>query len=170
MENKVIKTITSRTSTRSYLPKKVPLKKLEAVLEAGKFAPSAKNRQICHILAIRSGRYVNALHKLSNDVAQRDCFYGANTAILVYGPRDDGFTVQDASCILENMFIAAESLNLGACWMNQMDELLNSKQGIKLRNKLGLNENDYIVGTCLLGYKDKITDIKPRKEDMIKII
>ena len=58
MENKVIKTIKARTSTRKYLDKKVPLKKLEAVLEAGKYAPSAMNRQICSILAIRKGSLV----------------------------------------------------------------------------------------------------------------
>ena len=58
MENKVIKTIKSRTSTRSYLNKKVPLKKLEAVLEAGKYAPSGMNRQIINILAIRKNSLV----------------------------------------------------------------------------------------------------------------
>ena len=170
MDNKVIKTIKARTSTRSYLDKKVPLKKLQAVLEAGKYAPSAKNRQICHILALRNKRYVSALSKLADEHLGREAYYGATTLVLVYGPRDDGFTIQDATCILQNMFIAAESLNLASCWINQTDALLNTKEGLKLRKKLGLNENDYVVGTCILGYSNQKGEIKPRKEDMIKII
>ena len=170
MDNKVLKAIKGRTSTRSYLDKKVPLKKLEAVLEAGKYAPSARNRQICSILAIRKQRYVTAFAELAKKETGRECYYGATTLILVYGPRDDRFTEKDASCILENMFIAAESLNLGSCWINQTDELLNTKDGLKLRKKLGLNENDYVVGTCILGFAKEKGTIKPRKEDMIKII
>ena len=170
MENKIIKTIKNRTSTRKFLPKKVPLKKLEAILEAGKYAPSGKNRQICSILAIRKNSLVKKLHELGLEVEHRDCYYGANTIILVYGPREDAFTKVDAACILENMFIAAESLGLGSCWINQSDELLNTPKGLKLRKRIGLTPNDYIVGTCILGYKDQETTVKPRREDLVKII
>ena len=100
MENKVLKTINSRVSVRKYNDKKVSLKKLEAVLEAGQMAPSGMNRQICSILALRNKRYVEALRKLGQDLKGRDCFYGATTIVLVYGPRGDEFVLQDASCIL----------------------------------------------------------------------
>ena len=170
MENKVIKTIKSRTSTRSYLNKKVPLKKLEAVLEAGKYAPSAMNKQPCNILAIRKNSLVKKFHELAMEVANRECYYGANTLILVYGPRDDRFTQVDAACILQNMFIAAESLGLGSCWINQTDDLLNTPQGLKLRKKIGLTENDNVVGTCILGYKKEENPAKPRRDDTIKIL
>lgn len=170
MENKIIKTIKNRTSTRSYLPKRVPIKKLQAVLEAGKYAPSGMNRQICSIYAIRKPSLVKKMHELAKEVANRDCYYSAPTIILVYGPRDDRFTQVDAACILENMFIAAESLGLGTCWINQSDELLNTPQGLKMRKKLGLKEEDYIVGTCILGYKNQETPVKSRREDLVKIL
>lgn len=170
MENKIIRTIKSRTSTRSYLDKKVPLKKLEAILEAGKYAPSAKNRQICNILAIRKKSLVASLAKLAQEETNRNCYYDASTLVLVYGPRDDRFTIQDAACILENMFIAAEALGIASCWINQTDDVLNSKAGQKLRKKLGLTENDFVVGTCILGYAKEKGQVRPRKEDMIKII
>lgn len=170
MENKTLRFIKSRVSTRSYLDKKVPLKKLEAILEAGKYAPSAKNRQICHILAIKNKRAIATLVNIGQELYNRDCYYGAPALVLVYGPRDDGFTKQDASCILQNMFIAAEALGIASCWINQTDDILNSKPGLKLRKKLGLTENDYIVGTCILGYAKEKGQVRPRKEDMIKII
>lgn len=170
MENKVIKTIKARTSTRKYLNKKVPLKKLEAVLEAGKYAPSAMNRQICSILAIRKGSLVKKFHELAKEVANRECYYGASTLILVYGPRGDKFTPVDGACMLENMFIAATSLGLGSCWINQTDDLFNTPQGAKLRKKIGLTEEDQIVGTCILGYRDGEPQTKPRREDLVKIL
>lgn len=171
MENKVIRTIKSRVSTRNYANKRVPIKKLEQVLEAGKLAPSGMNRQICSILALRKKTYVETLRKLAQEVRGKDSFYGASTLILVYGPRDDKFTVQDASCILENMFIATESLGLGSCWIDCVDELLNTPTGLKLRKKLGLTENDYVVGTCIVGYiaGDK-PQPKPRREDLVRIL
>ena len=171
MENKVIRAIKSRVSTRNYTDKKVPLKKLEQILEAGKSAPSGMNRQICSILAIRKKSYIEAFRKIGLEVRGRDCYYNASTLILVYGPRDDRFTIQDATCILENMFIASEALGLGSCWINQSDELLNTPNGLKLRKKLGLKESDYVVGTCIVGYiNGEKPQPKPRREDLVRII
>ena len=153
MENKVIRTIKSRVSTRNYANKRVPIKKLEQVLEAGKLAPSGMNRQICSILALRKKTYVETLRKLAQEVRGKDSFYGASTLVLVY------------------MFIATESLGLGSCWIDCVDELLNTPTGLKLRKKLGLTENDYVVGTCIVGYiaGDK-PQPKPRREDLVRIL
>ena len=107
MENKVIKTIKTRVSCRAYSEKKVPFSKVMAVAEAGKYAPSGKNRQIANIFVVKSKRSVERLRKLSLDVLDRDCMYGAKTILLVTGPQDDPFTFQDCSCVLENMFVVA---------------------------------------------------------------
>lgn len=170
MDNKVISSIKNRTSTRSYTAQKVSLKKLETILEAGKMAPSAMNRQICNILAIRNGRYIKMLEEASNKVRGKNCYYGANTIILVYGPKEDSFVIQDASCILENMFVAAESLKIASCWVNQSEEILSDPQNKKLRAKLGISEDKVIVGTCILGYTEAPKNIRPRKEDFVRII
>ena len=170
MENKIIKTIKARVSTRKYLPKNVPLKKLEAILECGKMAPSGMNRQICSILLLRKKSLLNALKALGEEVRGRDCYYGAPAAILVYGPKEDKFTQVDAACILENMFIAAESLGLGSCWINQTEELLSTPKGLKLRRKLGIGEDQVVVGTCIVGYKAQPSESKPRREDLVRII
>ena len=95
MENKVVKTIKTRVSCRAYSEKKVSLKKALEVAEAGKYAPSGKNRQIANIFVVNSKKYVERLRKLSQEQLDRDCMYGAKTIILVTGPRDDKFTYQD---------------------------------------------------------------------------
>ena len=172
MANKVINTILNRVSCRNYSDRKVPLSKVNQIVEAGKYAPSAMNRQICNILVVRSKRYVEALRKLSLETSNRDCLYGANTVCLVYAPKGDRFTYTDCSVILENMFIAATSLKVDCCWINQFDELLSTEEGLKLRKKLSIPEDKTIVGSVILGYRPEGHDIavKARKEDIIRYL
>ena len=171
MANKVLSVINTRVSCRSYSEKKVSSKKLNDILEAGKMAPSACNRQIANILALKSKGYVEKLRALAINEMQRDVFYGANTLVLVYAPREDKFCVQDCSCILENMFVAANALGIQTCWINQVDELFESENGKKLKKKLGIPDDARVVGTCALGYAKEGTkfEVKPRKEDFITI-
>ena len=172
MENKVIKTIKSRVSCRAYSEKKVSLKKAMMVAEAGKYAPSGMNRQIANIYVINSKRNVEKLRRLSLEIRNKDCMYGAKTIILVAGPRDDRFTFQDCSCVLENMFVAAHSLNLASCWINQFDEFFQTKNGLKVKKALGIPEDFMVVGSCALGYpaENAKLEVKNRKEDFIKVL
>ena len=172
MENKTIKLIKSRVSCRAYSDKKVSLKKALEVAEAGKYAPSAKNRQIANIYVVNSKRYVEKLRTLSLNELNRDCMYGAKTIILVGAPREDMFTDKDCSCILENMFLAAHALKLSSCWINQFDDLFNTKNGLKVKRALGIPENYKIVGSCILGYpQDEASlQVKERKVDFIKVL
>ncbi len=172
MKNKALDLIKSRVSCRNYSDKKVSLKKVMEIAEAGKFAPSGMNRQICNIYVINSKSKVEKLRKLSFQIRERDCMYGAKTIILVGGPRGDKFTDLDGSCILENMFLAAHALKINSCWINQFDEFFQTKEGLKVKKSLGIPEDYRIVGSCILGYaKDESSlQVKERKEDFIKVI
>ena len=169
---KTLDLIKSRVSCRNYSDKKVSLKKALEVAEAGKFAPSAMNRQIASIYLVHSKKNVEKLRKLSLNVANRDCMYGAKTVILVGAPRGDRFTDLDCSCILENMFLAAHSLKINSCWINQFDELLQTKDGLKVKKSLDIPEDYRIVGACILGYAQDSSLLKPkeRKADFIKVM
>ena len=169
MENKTIKVIKNRVSCRSYSEKVVPLSKVKMVAECGKMAPTARNRQIPFISVVRSKKYVDRLKALSLEVFQRDCFYGAKTMLIVHAPREDKFCIQDSTCVLENMFIAASSLNIASCWINQVDDMFATEKGKKLKKSLKIPEENMVVGTCILGYpNDGVKlEVKPRKEDFI---
>ena len=172
MANKTIENIKNRVSCRNYSDKKVSLKKVMEIAEAGKFAPSGMNRQIASIFVINSKRNVEKLRNLSLKIRGKDCMYGAKTIILVAGPRDDRFTYQDCSCILENMFVAAKALNIASCWINQFEDFFATPDGIKVKKSLGIPEDLCIVGSCALGYpgNDAQLSVKPRKEDFIKVL
>ena len=117
MQNKTIQVILDRVSCKSYSDKKVSANKIKQIAECGKNSPSAMNRQICNITVVNTKRNVEKLRELSKKVANRDCFYNAQTMILVHAPREDKFCATDCSCILENMFIAATALKIGSCWI-----------------------------------------------------
>ena len=172
MKNKTLDVIKNRVSCRNFSEKKVSLKKALEIAETGKYAPSGKNRQIANIFVINSKRNVEKLRRISLELCGRDCMYGAKTIILVGAPRGDQFTFQDCSCILENMFVAATALKVDSCWINQLDELLKDPKYLKLRKRLGLSNEDRVVGSIILGYRKEGVkiDIKPRKEDFIKYL
>ena len=172
MKNKTIELIKSRTSCRAYSDKKVSLKKALEVAEAGKFAPSGMNRQIANIYVVNSKAKVEKLRNLSLKIRDRDCMYGAKTIILVGAPRGDRFADLDCSCILENMFLAAHALKLSSCWINQFDELFQTKDGLKVKKSLGIPEDYRIVGSCILGYAKEGNEpvVKERKADFIKVL
>ena len=172
MSNKTIEIIKSRVSCRSYSDKKVSLKKVVEIAEAGKFAPSGMNRQIANIYVVNSKRYVEKLRTLSLNIRGKDCMYGAKTIILVAGPREDRFTAQDCSCVLENMFVAANALKIASCWINQFDEFFKTKEGMKVKKSLGIPEDYRVVGSCALGYPSDgaFPPAKARKDDFIKVL
>ena len=172
MENKITKTICNRVSCRSFSDKKVSLSKIKLITKCGEMAPSARNRQIVNILVLNSKKHVEKLRNLSLETFNRDCFYQAKTLALVYAPKEDKFCDTDCSCVLENMFIAATSLNVNTCWINQVNDLFETEKGKKLKKSLGIYDDAKIVGTCALGYvTEGVTlNIKERKKDFTKIL
>ena len=170
--NKTIEVIKSRVSCKNYSEKRVSKAKLEQILECGKSAPSGMNRQVCTILVIKSKPLLEKIRAALKEKFGRECLYGARTFAMVYGDKYEPLLIQDGSCILENMFIAARALKIDSCWINQLNELLSDENYQKLRKKLGLGENDKVVGSIVLGYRKEGLEIpsKPRKEDFIKYL
>ena len=126
---------------------------------------------ILGVKALNLDTELEKIRKAAIKSFNRDPFYGANTLCIVYGLKDQPLLVQDASCILENMFIAATSLGVDSCWINCLKDMFPNPE-TKLANELGLTEEYYVVGTCILGYRKDGTEIqvKPRKDDFVRYL
>lgn len=84
---------------------------------------------------------------------QNDPFYGAPTAVLVLGEKNNPNGVQDASLVMGNLLLAASGIGLGSCWINRAKETFETPEGQALLAKWGLDPEKYIgVGYCILGY------------------
>ena len=112
MTNEVLQTIKSRRTVRAYRPDAVPEELLQAVLEAGTYAPTGRGRQSPTIIAVTSEGYRQKISELNAAVlgSDSDPYYGAPVIILVLADGTANTFVEDGSCVLENMMLAAASL------------------------------------------------------------
>ena len=140
MTNEVLETIKKRRSVRAYKPDAVPQELLDAVLEAGTYAPTGRGQQSPVIIAVSAAEYRKKIAELNAAV------------ILVLTDKNSATGVEDASCVLENMMLAAASLGLGTVWVHREREIFESEAGKKLLAEWGVKGNLRGVGSIAIGY------------------
>ena len=133
-----------RRSIRSYLDKVIPDKEVEMILEAGRWTPSASNKQPWEFLVIRNKEILREISKKA--------FYGrhikrAPLAIAIVGKIkvNPNYYIQDTSLASMNMMLMAWSLGIGTCWTGAL-----KRDAVK--ELLGLVENDYLLTILPMGY------------------
>jgi len=81
--------------------------------------------------------------------------YNAPVLIVTANRRDYGNAMADSACALENMMIAANALNLGSCWINQLHWLDGNGQIRAMLEGLGLGKDETVTGGLILGYGEE---------------
>ena len=166
--NTVLETIQSRRSIRSYLPEQISGDELNAVLEAALWAPSGHNTQPWHFLVIQdkkkiddmSSKSINLMKKSPVDWIQKlasregyHLFHNAPTVIVVSGRKSSDpllFPLADCAAAIQNLLLAAESLNIGTCWIGLSKFLFDLPGEVE---SLSLPEGYHPVYSVALGYK-----------------
>ena len=102
MENETLTLIKTRRSIRSYKEDLVPAEMLNAILEAGTYAPTGGGRQSPTIIAITDPKYRKRIAELNAQVmgANTDPYYGAPVVVLVLADGASSTFVEDGSCVL----------------------------------------------------------------------
>ena len=140
--------VKARYSCKKYSDRQVEKEKLEAILNAGRLAPTAKNLQEQHIYVVQSPEVLAKVDSVT------PCRYGAPTVLVVAfdstnvftypgGKRDSG--VEDATIVATHMILAAADEGVDSCWVNFLDPE-------KMAEVLGLPENEEILMIMDLGY------------------
>ena len=140
--------VRNRFSCKKYGEKQVEKEKLDAILEAGRLAPTAKNLQEQHIYVVQSAEALAKIDKVT------PCRYGAPTVLVVAfdsenvftypgGKRDSG--TEDATIVATHMILAAADEGVDSCWVNFLDPE-------QLAQELGLPENEEVLMVMDLGY------------------
>lgn len=170
MNNEVLKTIKERRSIRSYKSDVVPNELLNEVLEAGTYAPTGRGAQSPKIIAITNKKYRDEVSKLNAKVMGKDNFdpyYGAPVIILVLANPNANTYVEDGTCVLMNMMLAAKSVGLATCWIHREKEIFNSDDGKKLLKEWGIEEPLVGIGSLALGYAASEPVTAKRKDNYI---
>ena len=173
MSNQVIENILSRRSVRSYKDTQVSDKALELILQSGEYAPSGMGKQSPVIVAVQKKETIEKLAKMNAEIMGSDSnpYYGAPTILIVLADKNAKTYVQDGSCALENMMLAAHSLGLSTCWINREYEMFNTDEGKGLLKEWGLSDDLVGVGALSLGYSNgEVKEAKQRKENYSIII
>jgi nitroreductase len=143
--------VRTRSSIRDYDPARaVPRAVLERILEAGRLAPSASNRQPWKFLVISSS---DALAKVRRCYA-RPWFQDAPHVLAVAGSVKAAWTRQadgwnsletDLAIAMDHLVLAATSEGVGTCWIAAF-------QPDVLRAALGLGADQRVFAITPLGY------------------
>lgn len=176
MENQVIDTIMARRSVRRYKPEQVDEVLLAAVIEAGRAALSGGNSQTTHFIVIQKDEIKRELGRIAKGEFSKmtadentykslrgaienakkegefNFYYSAPTLIVTANKIGYGNALADSACALENMMLAAASLGLGSCWINQLHWLDETTALRAYMYGIGMNEDETITGGLALGY------------------
>lgn len=173
MENQVIQAILSRRSIRSFQPRPLEPQLLEQVLEAGTFAPTGRGAQSPVIVAVKNPQDRQAVQALNCQARgfSSDPYYGAPNILLVFTATSAHTGVEDASCVLATMMLAAHALGAASCWIHGEQEMFQLPEGKALLEKWGLPQDLRGVGSLAIGYaQGPAPEPKPRKADYFKIV
>ena len=172
-----LEAILTRRSTRNYKPDPVEDEKLNAILEAARQAPSGGNNQNNHFLLIRNREVIAKLIGMTEAAfAKMEIFentysslkhainaskkggyvfcYNAPVLVAVANRMDYGNNMADCACAIENMMVAANALDLGSCWINQLKWLNENETILKTMYAFGMKEDERVYGALALGYPD----------------
>lgn len=108
----------TRRSIRKYLPKDVEYEKLEKIIKAGMYAPSAVNKQPWHFIIFKNQETKNKIAEIHpNGSMIKEASAGILICFDENLQHDKGYGPIDCAAATQNMLLAAHSLGLGAVWI-----------------------------------------------------
>ena len=140
--------VKNRYSCKKYYGKQISAEQLDAGLQAGRLAPTAKNLQGQRIYVVQSAEGLAKIDELT------PCRYGAPTVLVVAFDKNSVFVypgeevnsgVEDASIVATHMMLAATNTGVDSCWLNFFDPAAVAKA-------FDLPENEQVLMLLNLGF------------------
>ncbi|MDR1230071.1 MAG: nitroreductase family protein [Spirochaetaceae bacterium] len=184
--NSTLDVIKKRRSVRNFMAEQIADSEIASIIEAGMYAPSGRGDQSWYFTVVQNA---DLLHELSEAVkriyAKMDnpflqgqgksetyhLFYHAPTVVIVSGNKDALLPELDCAVCVQNMLLAAESLNIGSCWISGIDLLAATGEGVPIIKKLNLPDGYTPHFSVSLGFtKTENAKAAPRRENIIHFI
>lgn len=120
--NPVLTAIQQRRSVNRFKPEGVGEDKIDAIVEAGRWAPSFVNSQPWNIIVVKDKETRRKLRELSVTITKVGIEESPVTFVITVDPSKDPYHyVEDGAAVTENMALAAHSLGLGSFWVGVYD-------------------------------------------------
>ena len=104
--------IRSRASVRKLRPVEVPDGDLEQILDAGRRAPSGRNKQPTEYIVVRDSETLKKLARAQGFIAD----VGIAIAVVT-DPNKSQYWLEDAAAVTENMLLAIAALGYASVWV-----------------------------------------------------
>ncbi|MBO4330682.1 MAG: nitroreductase family protein [Oscillospiraceae bacterium] len=171
MKNEALEVLRNRRSIRRYKSEQITEAELNAVVEAGTYAPTGKGTQGVKIVVVQSPEYVAAVDELNAKILNQPGshpYYGAPTILLIFETDECVTHVLDGAAVCTNLLNAAYAAGLGSCWINRCKQMFELPEGKELLREWGLPDTLTGVASIALGYAEgEAPTPKPRKPDYV---
>jgi nitroreductase len=155
----VMEAIRSRRSIRNYADRPVEEEKLNLILEAGRLAPSAANRQEWRHVVVRDEETRKKLMK----AAKGQAFVGQAPVVIAACAETDNHVMScgqlcypiDVAISVDHMSLKAVEEGLGTCWVGAFYE-------DEVKKVLGIPDDIRVVELLTLGYPAAVHPPRPR--------
>ncbi len=185
LTNEVLETIKKRRSVRKFLQEKIKPEELDAIIEAGIYAATGHNAQPWHFTVIENKDFINEMSEKTKEAMKKSdidwvkkmgekerlhILGNAPMAIVVSGRQENAYSpLTDCANAIQNMIVAAESLNIGTCYIGLTDYFFKDKENLKSMN---IPDGYVPYYTVSIGYKDPAYTWKApvRNKDVVNYI
>jgi nitroreductase len=140
--NSKLNFIFNRRSIRKYTEESISKELINDIMEAAMAAPSAVNKKPYEFIIITEK---STLKKVSEFLPHGKFLPDSPLGIIVCGDinsahmEDISYMLQDCSAVIENLLLAVDALDLGACWLGvhpNEDRIEGIKDIFKLPNNI----------------------------------
>ena len=151
----MLEAIKKRRSIRKFKKKEVETEKLEEILKAAMYSPSAMNRRPWEFIVIKNQEMKN---KLSKATSWCSFVKDAPLVLVIASYEEDLYRwIEDCSIVTEAIYLEATNQGLGTCFCQVLGgktvSLKDSEEYVK--ELLGTTKNVRILCLMPIGYPDE---------------
>jgi nitroreductase len=180
----ILEIIKSRRSVRKFKDITVESEKIDRLIEAAMWAPSAMNSQpwafviiqdkaILQTISDSSKKYLlenmanfTALEKYRTVLEKDDfnIFYNAPVLITIYAKDNGLYSKEDTSLAAQNLMLEAHSIDLGTCWIGFAREYMDLEE---TKNRFKVSSEYSAVAPIIVGYPEIVPSQGIRNKPVI---
>ncbi len=165
MKNSILHAIRNRRSIVRFESTAIGEEKIQAILEAGQWAPSWLNKQPWRFTVVTDSITKQNLANLAPTAFTIGLREAPLCIVVSVDPNEDPFHFVEAGAIAtQNMALAAHSIGLGSCWIGIFD--LEKKKGSyeeKIKSQLDIPKDHRVISLLPVGIP-KFSEEKTRKD------
>lgn len=174
LSNSILRTIQDRRSIYKFKSKEIEHEKIDAIIEAARWAPSWINTQPWHIILIKNKETKHQLSKVVGTLIGIKAAHYTRIAIeeapiifiiTVDTKKDPYHCIEDGVAATQNMALASHSLGLASYWIGVFD--ISGETGSieeQIKKLLNIPGEHRVISILPVGIADMKSVKKDRKE------